>query len=298
MALIETVQRARDSRFARKPDRRGRGAALRRHGQPCRCSERCVDWRVRGRTSCATATPSATSARVSQKAVEAIIEEIADEIEGIAADDQRILDRCCSSSTAARTRRTSARTPFWASRLQSRRPLQTPLSLPLYRYLGGPNAFLLPVPMMNVINGGAHADTNVDIQEFMIVPTGAETFGEAPPLGRRDLPRAEEPAQGEGPLDRPRRRGRLRSRPREQPRGARPASWRRSRRRASSPATTSRSASTSQPPSSSRTAPTPSRAKKRSAEAWPRTTRSSLPTTRSCRSKTRSTRTTGTAGQA
>src|SRR5262249_61234675 len=51
--------------------------------------------------------------------------------------------------------------------------------LPLFRYLGGPNAYLLPVPMMNILNGGAHADSNVDIQEFMIAPIGAPTFAEA-----------------------------------------------------------------------------------------------------------------------
>ncbi len=51
--------------------------------------------------------------------------------------------------------------------------------LPLFRYLGGPNAHLLPVPMMNILNGGAHADTNVDIQEFMIAPIGASTFSDA-----------------------------------------------------------------------------------------------------------------------
>src|ERR1700722_11330963 len=53
------------------------------------------------------------------------------------------------------------------------------VGLPLYRYVGGANAHLLPVPMMNVINGGAHADNNVDIQEFMIVPVGAASFAEA-----------------------------------------------------------------------------------------------------------------------
>ena len=51
--------------------------------------------------------------------------------------------------------------------------------LPLYRYVGGPNAHLLPVPMMNILNGGAHADSNVDVQEFMIAPIGAPTFAEA-----------------------------------------------------------------------------------------------------------------------
>src|SRR5699024_10520140 len=52
-------------------------------------------------------------------------------------------------------------------------------SLPLFRYLGGPNAHTLPVPMMNILNGGAHADSNVDVQEFMIAPIGAGTFREA-----------------------------------------------------------------------------------------------------------------------
>ncbi|MBZ4296399.1 phosphopyruvate hydratase, partial [Mycobacterium tuberculosis] len=51
--------------------------------------------------------------------------------------------------------------------------------LPLYKYLGGPNAHVLPVPMMNILNGGSHADSNVDIQEFMIAPIGAPTFSEA-----------------------------------------------------------------------------------------------------------------------
>ena len=63
--------------------------------------------------------------------------------------------------------------------------------MPLYRYVGGANAHVLPVPMMNVLNGGAHADNNVDLQEFMIVPVGAVSFAEGAALGRRDVPRAE-----------------------------------------------------------------------------------------------------------
>src|SRR5699024_11227907 len=51
--------------------------------------------------------------------------------------------------------------------------------LPLFRYIGGPNSHVLPVPMMNILNGGAHADSNVDIQEFMVAPIGASTFAEA-----------------------------------------------------------------------------------------------------------------------
>ena len=57
------------------------------------------------------------------------------------------------------------------------------LELPLYRYLGGPNARTLPVPMMNILNGGAHADNNVDFQEFMVVPVGVATFNEALRIG-------------------------------------------------------------------------------------------------------------------
>ena len=55
--------------------------------------------------------------------------------------------------------------------------------LPLYRYIGGPNAHVLPVPMMNIVNGGAHADSGVDVQEFMIAPIGAESFSEALRMG-------------------------------------------------------------------------------------------------------------------
>ena len=60
--------------------------------------------------------------------------------------------------------------------------------MPLYRYLGGEDAHVLPVPMMNVLNGGAHADNRVDFQEFMVVPVGADSFCEALRDGRRDLP--------------------------------------------------------------------------------------------------------------
>ena len=66
------------------------------------------------------------------------------------------------------------------------------LELPLYRYVGGANAHVLPVPMMNVLNGGAHADNNVDFQEFMIMPVGAASLRRGAALGRRDLPRAQE----------------------------------------------------------------------------------------------------------
>ena len=72
------------------------------------------------------------------------------------------------------------------------------VGLPLYRYLGGPAAKTLPVPMMNILNGGKHADNNVDFQEFMIQPWGFDTFSEAPARRRRNLSLAQEgAAQGQ-----------------------------------------------------------------------------------------------------
>ena len=85
--------------------------------------------------------------------------------------------------------------------------------LPLYRYVGGPNAHLLPVPMMNIVNGGAHADSDVDVQEFMIAPIGAADLPGRPGAGRRGLPRAEVGAEEAGPVHRAGGRGRVRAEP-------------------------------------------------------------------------------------
>ena len=160
--------------------------------------------------------------------------------------------------------------------------------LPLFRYVGGPNAHLLPVPMMNILNGGAHADTNVDIQEFMIAPIGASDLPRGAALGRGGLPRAQVGAEGAGPGDRPRRRGRLRARPAEQPRRARPdrrraiekAGFRLGRRhRARARRRRDRVLR--------RDGATPSRAPRRPPRRWPPTTPSWSPPTRSSRSRTR-----------
>ena len=138
---------------------------------------------------------------------------------------------------AARPRRhrqqgaASAPTPSSACRSRWPRRPPTTLDLPLYRYVGGANAHVLPVPMMNVLNGGAHADNNVDFQEFMIVPVGAPSVQRGAALGHRDLPRAEEaaPRQAASRTAR-RRRGRLRARPRHQRGRASRCSSRRSSR--------------------------------------------------------------------
>ena len=110
--------------------------------------------------------------------------------------------------------------------------------LPLWRYLGGEAAHVLPVPMMNVLNGGAHADNKVDFQEFMVVPVGFELVLRGAAGRDRGLPRAEEDAARPRPRHGRRRRGRLRARPRVERGGARGADGRASRRPATSPART------------------------------------------------------------
>ena len=101
--------------------------------------------------------------------------------------------------------------------------------LSLFRYLGGPNAHLLPVPMMNILNGGAHADSNVDIQEFMIAPIGAPTFREALRSGAEVYHALKSVLKKKGLVHRARRRGRLRAEPADQRR--RPGPDRRGGRR-------------------------------------------------------------------
>src|SRR5947207_4619144 len=73
--------------------------------------------------------------------------------------------------------------PILAVSLASARAAASFLELPLYRYIGGSNAHTLPVPMMNIVNGGAHADNNVDFQEFMVMPVGADSFSKALRMG-------------------------------------------------------------------------------------------------------------------
>jgi L-alanine-DL-glutamate epimerase-like enolase superfamily enzyme len=116
--------------------------------------------------------------------------------------------------------------------------------LPLYRYFGGSGAMQMPVPMMNVVNGGAHANNNLDLQEFMIIPVGAPSFREAMRYGAEVFHRPEEDHRRPRHEHRRRRRGRLRAE-RRQPRGGDPDDPRGDREgRATRPARRSRSAST------------------------------------------------------
>jgi enolase len=112
-------------------------------------------------------------------AVAAIEEEIADEVIGIDASEQRLIDQAMLDLDGTpNLARLGANAVLGVSLAVAKAAAES-AGLPLFRYVGGPNAHVLPVPMMNILNGGAHADSNVDIQEFMIAPIGATTFAEA-----------------------------------------------------------------------------------------------------------------------
>ncbi|GAA3473785.1 phosphopyruvate hydratase [Nonomuraea roseola] len=118
-----------------------------------------------------------------EKAVLGVTDEIADEILGIDADEQRIIDQIMIDLDGTPNKAKLGANAILGVSLAVAKAAADSADLPLFRYLGGPNAHVLPVPMMNILNGGAHADTNVDIQEFMIAPIGADTFREAVRMG-------------------------------------------------------------------------------------------------------------------
>ena len=104
-------------------------------------------------------------------------------LQGFDALDQAEVDRALIELDGTKNKSKLGANALLAVSMATARAAAAQLELPLYRYLGGPNARTLPVPMMNIINGGAHADNNVDFQEFMVVPVGAPTFSEALRIG-------------------------------------------------------------------------------------------------------------------
>ncbi|MHC6175705.1 phosphopyruvate hydratase [Glutamicibacter endophyticus] len=112
-------------------------------------------------------------------AVEAVIEDIADELEGLDATDQRAIDAAMIELDGTSNKSKLGANAILGVSLAVANAAAASANLPLFKYLGGPNAHVLPVPLMNILNGGSHADSDVDIQEFMIAPLGAETFSEA-----------------------------------------------------------------------------------------------------------------------
>jgi len=117
------------------------------------------------------------------QAVENVNKVIAPALQGFDALDQAEVDRALIELDGTPTKSRLGANALLAVSMATARAAALHLELPLYRYLGGPNSRTLPVPMMNIINGGAHADNNVDFQEFMIVPVGARSFREALRVG-------------------------------------------------------------------------------------------------------------------
>jgi len=113
------------------------------------------------------------------RAVDGVVDEIQPELLGHEADDQRLVDQALIDLDRTPDKSRLGANAIVGVSMAVARAAAESAGLQLFRYLGGPNAHVLPVPMMNILNGGAHADTNVDIQEFMIAPIGAATFAEA-----------------------------------------------------------------------------------------------------------------------
>jgi enolase len=114
-----------------------------------------------------------------EKAVAAVVDELGPAVEGIDAADQRIVDATLIATDGSDNKSNLGANAILGVSLAVAKAAALSAELPLFRYVGGPNAHVLPVPMMNVLNGGAHADSNVDIQEFMILPIGAASFRDA-----------------------------------------------------------------------------------------------------------------------
>ncbi len=113
------------------------------------------------------------------KAIDNIESVIAPELEGMDSANQRLLDATMIALDGTPNKGRLGANAILAVSMATARASANALKIPLYRYLGGANASILPTPMMNILNGGAHADNNVDFQEFMVMPVGAERFSEA-----------------------------------------------------------------------------------------------------------------------
>ncbi|MDR1449643.1 MAG: phosphopyruvate hydratase [Propionibacteriaceae bacterium] len=118
-------------------------------------------------------------------AVVNVVEQIGPELLGYEASEQRVIDEAMIDLDGTENKANLGANAILGVSLAVAHAAAESAELPLYRYLGGPNAHVLPVPMMNILNGGSHADSNVDIQEFMIAPIGADSFVQALEWGAR-----------------------------------------------------------------------------------------------------------------
>jgi enolase len=117
------------------------------------------------------------------KAVDNVLDVIGPELVGYEASEQRLIDQRLLDLDGTPNKERLGANALLGVSLAVARAAADSAGLPLFRYVGGPSAHLLPVPMMNILNGGAHADSNVDVQEFMVAPIGAATFAEALAMG-------------------------------------------------------------------------------------------------------------------
>lgn len=118
-----------------------------------------------------------------RRAVDAVNESIADAVTGLAAEDQATVDHTMIELDGTDTKSRLGANALLGVSLATAKAAAAAHRLPLYRYVGGVDARVLPIPMMNIINGGAHADNPLDFQEFMIAPIGAASFAEAVRMG-------------------------------------------------------------------------------------------------------------------
>ncbi|WP_337448293.1 phosphopyruvate hydratase [Corynebacterium pseudokroppenstedtii] len=118
-----------------------------------------------------------------RQAVENVNGKIAPAVTGLEADDQRLVDKVMLDLDGSDNKSNLGANAILGVSLATAKAAASSANLELFRYLGGPNAHVLPVPMMNIVNGGAHADSGVDVQEFMIAPIGADSFREALRMG-------------------------------------------------------------------------------------------------------------------
>ena len=241
--------------------------------------------------------PAAFLGKGVARAVANVNGEIADAISGHDADDQRGLDRLLVELDGTPNKSRLGANAILGCSLAAAKAAAADAGLPLYRFLGGEEARVLPVPLMNVINGGAHAQNRLDLQEFMVVPAGAETYSEALRLGAEVFHHLKAVLHERGLSTGVGDEGGF-APDLESTEQAIERSWRRPSARAT--ASASRSRSTRRRARSSATAPTSSRAKAgRSIRArWSTSTRISWSATRSFPSRTGSTRTRGRTGGA
>ena len=128
--------------------------------------------------------------------------DIADALEGLDALDQRGVDFTLIDLDGTPDKGRLGANAILAVSLANAKAVADELGLPLYRSIGGTNAHVLPVPMLNVLNGGAHARNSIDFQEFMVMPVGASVVQRGPALGDRDVSRPAVRPGGARPVDR------------------------------------------------------------------------------------------------